>query len=330
MKFQRLCNHIALGALLAACSAHVAPKTPNAGSLVQAPLPPGSVARAISTYQALGVRGYVAEPALAPWLGTHHVVCLGEQHDNVAHHALQLALVRTLLQQAAEQQRPLAIGFEMFSVADQTALDDYAASAISEAELLARTNYAQRFGYDFEFYRGVLEAGRASGVKLLALNAPREWTRAVAQQGLAGLHTVNADLAPKDLVLDDGQHQHFFLSAMAGHAPVHGHGHGHGHANVQLEQNPMYMAQVVWDETMARSAARWLATIGPEGRVVVLAGAGHCHRSALPRRMERRLPGVRTLGVRLLTRSDMQLQVREGYTAIPANSEYELLVIADQ
>lgn len=91
----------------------------------------------------------------------------------------------------------------------------------------------------------------------------------------------------------------------------------------------MYMAQVVWDETMARSAARWLASIGPEGRVVVLAGAGHCHRSALPRRMERRLPGVRTLGVRLLTRSDMRSATRDGHTPIPANSEYDLLVISD-
>jgi uncharacterized iron-regulated protein len=328
MKLQGLCNRAAFGLLLAACSASKAPKAPEAlpPNAQAHPLALGSVAAAVTHYTALGPSGPLAQPALAQLLGEQHVLCLGEQHDNLAHHGVQLLLVRGLLDQAVESKHPVAIGLEMFSLADQPALDEYARGTITEAELLAKTSYADHWGYDFEYYRAVLEWGRARGAKLLALNAPKEWTKAVVTQGEAGLQSVQADLASKDLVLDDAEHQRFFAAAMAGHASVH----GYSVDASNLQGDPMYMAQVVWDETMARQAARWLASTGPDGRVIVLAGAGHCHRSAVPRRMERRLPGVRTLGVRLLTRSDMLEQTRSGYMPVPANHSYELLIIAEQ
>ena len=49
----------------------------------------------------------------------------------------------------------------------------------------------------------------------------------------------------------------------------------------------VYMIQVVWDETMADTAARWLAA-NPAGHVVLLAGNGHCHDSAIIHRLQRR------------------------------------------
>lgn len=53
----------------------------------------------------------------------------------------------------------------------------------------------------------------------------------------------------------------------------------------------MYAAQVLWDETMADGASRWLTgSSTPAGRrqIVILAGNGHCHESAVIRRIERR------------------------------------------
>lgn len=332
MNLQRLCNVVALGLGLAACSTQAHPQSPANLPLAQAdarPLPPGTVAARPAPYSALGASGLVPPQALEEVLSQQHVVCLGEQHDNLTHHALQLALTRALVERASQSGNPIAVGFEMFSLEDQSALDDYAIGAIAEAEFLQRTRYDQHWGYDFEYYRSLLEWSRGLGAKLLALNAPKTWTKAVARQGASGLQTVDASLQPKDLVLDDPQHQRFFQAAMADHAPVHGHSAHAGNSD-NLAQNPIYAAQVVWDETMARTAARWLAATGTHGRVIIIAGAGHCHRSAIPRRMERRLPGVRTKGVRLLTRSDMALQIQHAHTPVPANSEYELLVIAEQ
>jgi len=57
----------------------------------------------------------------------------------------------------------------------------------------------------------------------------------------------------------------------------------------------MYTAQVLWDESMAESASAWLTAGRSAGarrrQIVILAGNGHCHESAIVRRMKRR--GVR-------------------------------------
>ena len=49
----------------------------------------------------------------------------------------------------------------------------------------------------------------------------------------------------------------------------------------------IYMVQVIWDETMADTAAKWLVA-NPSGRMVILAGTGHCHDSAIVGRLKRR------------------------------------------
>jgi uncharacterized iron-regulated protein len=49
----------------------------------------------------------------------------------------------------------------------------------------------------------------------------------------------------------------------------------------------IYTVQVIWDETMADGAARWLQAT-PTGRIIILAGTGHCHDSAIVARLKRR------------------------------------------
>ena len=53
----------------------------------------------------------------------------------------------------------------------------------------------------------------------------------------------------------------------------------------------IYSAQVLWDESMAEGASAWLkAGNGAPSRrqIIILAGNGHCHESAIVRRIERR------------------------------------------
>jgi uncharacterized iron-regulated protein len=58
----------------------------------------------------------------------------------------------------------------------------------------------------------------------------------------------------------------------------------------------IYAIQVLWDETMADTAAKWLAA-APNRKVFILAGTGHCHDSAIVARLKRR--GIeRVLSVR--------------------------------
>ena len=53
------------------------------------------------------------------------------------------------------------------------------------------------------------------------------------------------------------------------------------------EAERMYMIQVLWDETMAETAAGWVRG-GINRQIIILAGNGHCHDSAIVARVRRR------------------------------------------
>ncbi len=67
-------------------------------------------------------------------------------------------------------------------------------------------------------------------------------------------------------------------------------------ADTKAAGERIYSAQVLWDESMAESASAWLkAGNGASSRrqIIILAGNGHCHESAIVRRIERRgVPGA--------------------------------------
>jgi Haem-binding uptake, Tiki superfamily, ChaN len=68
-------------------------------------------------------------------------------------------------------------------------------------------------------------------------------------------------------------------------------------ADAKAAGERIYTAQVLWDESMADGASTWLAAgkdakdgagKPPRRQIVILAGNGHCHESAIVRRIERR------------------------------------------
>ncbi|MBE7454410.1 MAG: ChaN family lipoprotein [Kofleriaceae bacterium] len=62
--------------------------------------------------------------------------------------------------------------------------------------------------------------------------------------------------------------------------------HGHAAPPAGPTADSIYAAQVVWDESMAEASHRWLGAGGET--IVILAGNGHCHDSAIVRRLVRR------------------------------------------
>src|SRR2546429_669780 len=72
---------------------------------------------------------FVLPPDLAGRLAGARFVLLGERHDNPEHHALQARLLRGMI---AAGRRP-AVGFEMLSTADATAIARYLAGSPKEA-----------------------------------------------------------------------------------------------------------------------------------------------------------------------------------------------------
>lgn len=207
-----------------------------------------------------GHDGHVLDPEAAfAELAQARVVYVSERHDNPHDHAVQLGIIAAMY----ARDHSLAIGMEMFKHPFQPALDDYIAGKIDEPTMLARTEWDDRWGFDFELYRPVLEFARAHKIRVVALNAPDEITRTVADGGLAAL-SANERAALPDLDLTNQEHRSMLKEVFEAH---------HGRANTSFED--FYAAQVIWDETMAFEIARALKAAQAPKHMVVLAGDGH-------------------------------------------------------
>jgi hypothetical protein len=187
-------------------------------------------------------------------------------------------------------------------------LDDYATRRIDDAQLRSRTDYANRWGYDYGFYGPTIDAAVAAGAQLLAANASKDLTKKVVHHGLESLTPAEKAQIP-ELKLDDAAHRAWFDALMEdmGGSSAHSrnkpaepapakdaqpaappsHGDGEAEAPEMPSADRVYMIQVIWDETMADTSARWLAA-NPGGHLILLAGNGHCHDSAIIHRMQRR------------------------------------------
>ncbi len=264
-------------------------------------LPAGGLEASALPYQVLDARTGRQVDIAAFWgqLGQARAVCIGEDHSNPHHHWAQLEVVRQLAQRKPANQR-LALGLEMVQRPFQGVLDDYAAKRIDAGALRTRTGWEDRWTYDYGFYGPTIDAAVAAGGQLLALNAARELTKKVSRKGLAALTPEERAQIP-DLKLDDATHRAWFDALMEsmGGASAHSRKPDAEAAPENPHEPPpppmpsadqIYSVQVIWDETMADGANRWL-TANPTGHVIILAGNGHCHDSAIVNRLKRR--GVR-------------------------------------
>ncbi len=215
-------------------------------------------------------------------------LCLGETHTNPHHHWMQLHLVNQL---AHASSQPRALGLEMVQRPFAQALEDYGNGKISERAMLQRTKWKERWGFSYQLYRPIVQSAIQQKMKLLALNADQDVVRTVARKGLSALSPKQKKQLSQ-LNLKDKEHRDWFDAQMR----AVGHGHSHGHKSnpdkdkahaAAVRGDRIYAAQVIWDETMAESAAAWLKQ-DPTRQIIILAGSGHCHKSAIIRRLLRR------------------------------------------
>jgi uncharacterized iron-regulated protein len=201
------------------------------------------------------------------------VVYVSEQHNNPHHHAAQLSVIAGMW----ARDRSIAIGMEMFKRPFQEAVDRYLAGEIDQDELIERTEWDERWGYDFELYAPILEFARVHKIPVHALNAPDEITRTVAGGGLEALTEVQRASLP-DLDLANQEHRAVMKEVFDAH-----------HGATSHEFDHFYTAQVIWDETMAYEVARVLKSPNGPKRMIVLAGDGHIrHGFGIPQRAARR------------------------------------------
>ena len=207
------------------------------------------------------------------------VIYVGEMHTNMEHHRVQLAMIEAL---ATRLPGKIVVGMEMFQRPAQPQLDQWSRGELDPKAFkqLWYDNWSEDYGY----YQQILDFIQAQKIPLIALNASDDEVQRVRTQGFAGLtEQERAWLGPID-ELDPYQRK-------AMQAIYRGHGEGHAHGGTSGFER-FYQGMLLWDETMAASAADYLKS--PSGRdktLIILAGGFHvAYGYGIPKRLFRRLP----------------------------------------
>jgi uncharacterized iron-regulated protein len=195
---------------------------------------------------------------------TADIVCVGETHDSVPHHRVQLRIIESLY--ACDDR--LGVGMEMFQRPFQKEIDRYFQGGVGEDDFLKASEYKQRWGFAWPLYRPIVDFCRRNGVPLAALNAPKELTSRISKAGYAGLtDDEKKQLGPIDFQVK--AHRDYWYDKLAAM---------HGNKSATAEQKERsYQVMTVWDDYMAASAAAFQQERGLR-RLVVLAGSGHVER----------------------------------------------------
>jgi len=220
------------------------------------------------------------QEALEQWR-SRRVVYVGETHTSLADHQLQLAVLQAMVAQGGD----LAVGVEWFQRPFQAVLDRYIAGEIDETQMLRDTEYFGRWGFDYRLYRDILRFARERGIRVLALNASRELTDEIRKSGLAGLPESLRAQQPDSYDFDDAGYAQYLRGVFELHA-------AQGPKREDPEAFRRFLeVQLTWDESMAQTVADYLSA-NPSSRVLVLAGRGHTHAAAIPKRVQRRTATV--------------------------------------
>ena len=290
-----LARAVSIAFLVAACAGHYGGKetTPVAAHAEKGPR---GIEAAGLPYHVLDRTGHQMDEA-AFWakLKAARVVCVGEEHPNPHHHWVQLQVVQHL----AAKWPHLALGMEMFQRPFQGVLDDFAAHRITDEELRSRSGWEDRWGYDWKLYAPIIQTAVNAHGALIALNAPKELTKKVVHHGLESL-TADERAQVPELDLKVAAHRAWFDALMEDMGGSEAHSKTPP-KDVDTKSPPpkdsddeampsadrIYTVQVIWDETMADTAAKYV-TAHPDTRLVILAGNGHCHDTAIVDRIKRR------------------------------------------
>jgi len=198
------------------------------------------------------------------------VIFIGERHGNYEDHKVELDVIRGLYKRG----KKFAVGMEMFQRPFQEVINDYISGALNEKEFLKKSQYFRRWGFDYNLYREIIEFAKAKGIQIVALNLKGEIIKKVALGGLDSLSPEEKKEIPQDMNMADYQYRDRLKKIYGSHPP------GAGFDN-------FYQSQILWDETMAHSAADFLKD-NPGCQLVIMAGAEHItYDSGIPGRFKR-------------------------------------------
>jgi aminopeptidase N len=213
-------------------------------------------------------------------LGQNRVIYLGEAHDSLPDHLLQLRIIQALKKQGLD----LAIAMEMFPESSQLALDEYVLgqTEMTETAFLRASRWFDVWRFDWRLFRPIFNFCRREKIPVYGINIKREIVSTVFSDG----HTDSLNLeqqqtlAPdRDLAMDGYVER---LRKVHGYHAEAPHGKDKGIAG-------FVQSQAIWDESMAENISTLLED-NPDKTILVIAGSQHTRKdSGIPPRVSRRM-----------------------------------------
>lgn len=201
------------------------------------------------------------------------VVFIGEHHTSFSSHLNQLKIIKEMY----KKNKKTAIAMEMFQKPYQKHLDDFIAGTITEKEMIQKTEYFDRWKYDYELYRPILLFAKEKNLPIIAMNIDRKITKQVVNGGLDSLSEQQRAQIPNSINFRDTKYKQQLKMIFSMHK-----------SKDFKSFDEFYHAQLVWDESMAQNVVDFMK-MNPKHSVAVLAGNGHImYGYGIPSRMERR------------------------------------------
>ncbi|HLF86382.1 MAG TPA: ChaN family lipoprotein [Nitrospiria bacterium] len=216
----------------------------------------------------------VREEQLLELLEAARIIYVGEAHDSLADHQIQLAILKGLWRRFPGR---VAVGMEMFRRPVQADLDRWVAGGMEDKEF--QKTWYENWGIDDGYYKALLFFIRENKIPLIALNASRETESKIKTKGFKGLSTEDQKGMP-EVDHDDPHHRKALMAVYK------------GHANDTAGFDIFYDRMLLWDETMAETVSEYLKSPGgADKKLIVFAGGFHVNYGfGIPRRVFRRLP----------------------------------------
>jgi len=262
---------------------------------------------------AADLQRFVPQGMLVDALTRASFALIGEVHDNPDHHAIQAELLGAI----AARKTDRAVVFEQFDREYEPVLQRLMAKGAVDAEAVAAAVNLNRKGWNWDFYKPLVEIALRHGMALHAGNLSRPAAAQITRQGLGVLEP--ARIAA--LRLDSG------WSEMREQALREIIAHGHCGALPQSAIPAMAAAQRVRDATLAET----LLAATRDGAVLI-AGNGHVRRDlGVPAYLSSAAPGRTSCALGILE-VDAAERAPQAYvqSAIPDARRYDFAFFTPQ
>jgi uncharacterized iron-regulated protein len=204
--------------------------------------------------------------------GRSDLVFIGEAHDNIIHHEIQLAVIRSLW----AKKHSLAIGVEMFQNDSQELLDAWTEGRLDELSFQAA--YIRNWSLDWSLYKDIFIFARDNHIPMVALNIPKELVVKVSRQGYESLTSEEKKDLPQGTTCDLNSPHTAFLRESFREVFKH------------VTNGSIFTyfceAQTLRNSGMAMNITRYVKA-HPDKSMVILAGIWHAVKNAVPESLKR-------------------------------------------